>query len=128
MRRRMILIAGAAILVGGVAFVPLDTMWLHRGIEGPQCAVPEGADSMDFTSRFNSENRFVNGSIVRSLSDDPSPDCTKIGSTFRCAVPQDTVVQIQLFDLTYHYQSEAGAIIYGTDQWASCFVPGSGAL
>jgi hypothetical protein len=123
MRRRIILIVGAAALVGVVVFVPFDTMWLHRGVEGPQCLVPENTEGMDFRSGFNSENQFVNGSTIRSLSGDPSPECSKIGGTYRCGIPAATTVEIRLFDIVYHYSAPAGAIVYGDQIFADCFVP-----
>jgi len=122
-RRRITLWALGAVVVGGAVFLPWGELWLHRGIEGPSCIDLYDREGLDFTSGFPSENRFVNGSMIRSLAGDPSPDCTMIGRAYRCTLPQDTAVEIQVFDHTYRYEAPAGSIVYGNARFADCFIP-----
>lgn len=123
MRRGILLWAVGACVVGAAAFIPWGELWLHRDIEGPPCEALYDREGLDFTSGFQSENRFVNGSIIRSLAGDPSPDCTKIGEAYRCDVSSDTVVEIKLFDYTYQYEAVQGSVIYGNARFADCFIP-----
>lgn len=123
MRRRILLWAVGACVAGAVVFVPWGELWLHRGIEGPPCVDLYDRDDLDFTSEFPSENRFVNGSKIRSLAGDPSPDCTMIGQAYRCDVPSDTAVEIELFDYTHRYEAPQGSVIYGNARFADCFIP-----
>lgn len=119
----MILWALGAVVAGGAVLVPWGELLLHRNIEGAVCAALYDREDLDFTSGFPSENRFVNGSMIRSLAGDPSPDCRKIGQAYRCDVPRDTLVEIKLFDITYRYEAPAGSVVYGNARFADCFVP-----
>lgn len=104
-------------------FVPWGELLLHSGIKGVPCDNLLDREGLDFTSPFPSENRFVNGSMIRSLSGDPSPDCTMLGQAYRCDVPRDTAVEIQVFDFTYRYEAPQGSVIYGNARFADCLIP-----
>ena len=94
---RFRLIALGVFVVAAFALLnPVGAMILQRPTDGGPCDAPASAEGLDFRSAFNSENQLVNGSMIRSLGPDPSPDCTRIGGSFRCTQAGPTTVEVRL--------------------------------
>lgn len=104
---------------------PLGRMILQQPLAGGPCETPASVEGLDFRSDFNSDNQLVNGSMIRSLADDPSPRCTRIGGSFRCTQAGPTTVEIRLSrGPMEHFLVPAGAeaTFFGDAREAFCVI------
>lgn len=120
--RWLIVVVGALVLAGIVLINPIGKVILVTPTEGGNCEAPASTEGLDFRSVFNSENQLVNGSMIRSLRSDPSPDCRRIGDSYRCTQDGPTTVEVRLTNLQLYYEVPDGAqaTIFGHSREVFC--------
>ena len=122
--RWLIVMAGALVLAGIVLINPIGKMILVIPTEGGACNAPASTEGLDFRSAFNSENQLVNGSMIRSLRSDPSPDCRRIGDSYRCTQEGPTIIEVRLTNMQLYYEVPEGAqaTIFGHSREVFCVI------
>ena len=126
------------LVAGGAVFLMIlfgadlvGDMGLEGEVEGVPCPQVARQDDMNFRSRFNSENQMTNGSMIRSRSGDPSPDCRRIGGSFRCEAEGPTLVEVRFPNDAFIFElpPESRAVLTGDRQFAFCtLLPPEGIL
>lgn len=122
--RWLIAVAGAPVLAGIVLINRIGKMILVTPTEGGDCKAPASTEDLDFRSAFNSENQLLNGSIIRSLLSDPSPDCRRIGDSFRCTQEGPTIIEGLLTNMQLYFEVPEGAqaTIFGHSRQVFCVI------
>ncbi|WP_133064966.1 hypothetical protein [Flavimaricola marinus] len=122
---RILLIGLGVLVLAGLALInPIGRAILVTPTAGAGCETPDTVEGLDFRSAFNSENQIVNGSMIRSLRGDPSPDCRRIGNSYRCTQDGPTTVEVRLpgMRLLYEVPEATQATIFGDRRDAFCVI------
>ena len=124
------LIGLAIVGLAVVAFVnPAGRLLLQRPTAGDPCLMPADdpdagstIEDIDFTSPFNSDNRLVNGAMIRSNREAARPECTRIGNSYRCLQVGAATVEVRTTVFLIHFGVPEGsaAVIFGGPREAFC--------